>query len=111
MVGKIEMLPVVPNWTPIIVVVLFQIESAFIVMFELELEKSLVTPEGVVMEELPVAIELEVHPPKRMVFAPLECKPKLTPRESELVELSPLRVIGPLTAKMSMKSKYKPSDE
>jgi hypothetical protein len=80
-------------------------------MFELELAKSRVTPRGVVMEELPVAQAVGVHPPRRTVFAALLCKPKLTPRESELVELSPLRVMGPLTAKMSIKSRYKPSEE
>ena len=52
---------------------------------------------------------MALHPPKRTVLAALLFIPKVTPRESALVELSPLRVIGPLTAKMSMKSKYKPS--
>ena len=53
--GSNETLPVVPKKTPVMVVALFHIESAFIVMLELELAKFLVTPEGVVIDELPVA--------------------------------------------------------
>ena len=53
--GSNETLPVVPKKTPVIVLELFHIESAFIVMFELELAKFLVKPEGVVIEETPVA--------------------------------------------------------
>jgi hypothetical protein len=106
--GKTEMLPVVPNSTPVIVVALFQMESVFIVTFELEVAKSKV-PEAVVIEAPPVAIEVGAHPPKRTVFATLLFNPKLTPFDEVLVELSPLRVIGPPLAKMSIKSKYRPS--
>jgi hypothetical protein len=91
------------------VVALFQIESELIVTFELELEKSRVIPEGVVMDAPPTAFTFEVQPPNRIVFAPLVWIPNVTPRESALVELSPFSVMGPLAAKMSIKSKYKPS--
>jgi hypothetical protein len=53
------------------VVALFQIESEFTVTFELELEKSRVTFEGVVMDAPLEAIEEAVHPPRRTVLLTL----------------------------------------
>jgi hypothetical protein len=80
------------------------------VTLELEVEKSKV-PEAVVMEAPPIALDVGVQPPKRTVFATLVFNPKLTPFDEVLVELSPLRVIGPAFARISMKSKYRPSPD
>jgi len=106
--GRIEKLPVVPTSTPAIVVALFQTESALIVTFELELEKSKV-PEEVVIDAPPVAKDVGNQPPNRTALLTLVFRPKPTPFEAVLEELSPLKVIGPLFAKMSMKLKYSPS--
>jgi hypothetical protein len=105
--GSIETFPVVPNRTPAIVVALFQMESEFIVTFEDELEKSKV-PDAVVMDAPPTANEVGAHPPSRTALFTLVLSPKVTPCDKLLVELSPFSVIGPLRAKISMKSRYKP---
>jgi hypothetical protein len=106
--GRIDMLPVVPNRTPDMVVALFQIESALIVTFELEFEKSKV-PDEVVREAPPEVNESGNHPPNRTALLTLVFRPKLKPFEEVLDELSPFNVIGPPLAKMSMKSRYRPS--
>jgi hypothetical protein len=106
--GSIEMLPVVPNSTPAMVVALFQTESELIVTLELELEKSKV-PDEVVIYAPPVAKDVGNQPPNRTALLTLLFRPKLTPFEEVLDELSPFKVIGPPFAKMSMKSKYRPS--
>ena len=101
-------MPVVPNSTPAMVVALFQTESELIVTFEVELEKSKV-PEEVVIDAPPVAKDVGNQPPNRTTLWTLVFRPKPTPFEAVLDELSPLKVIGPLFAKMSMKLKYRPS--
>jgi hypothetical protein len=64
------MFPVVPNKTPAMSFDRFQIESALIVTFELEVEKSKV-PDEVVREAPPVAKEVGNHPPNRTTLLTL----------------------------------------